>query len=51
MALQISATNPEHPALLLELPWHLPLEEWPEEDLVAAAARHLPPRGALRPGR
>ncbi|MFF9283193.1 DUF4032 domain-containing protein [Streptomyces griseosporeus] len=42
MALQISATNPEHPALLLELPWHLPLEEWPEEYLVPL------PRGISR---
>ena len=44
MALQISATNPEHPALLLELPWHLPLEEWPEEVLVPlprGIARHV----------
>jgi hypothetical protein len=42
MALQISATNPEHPALLLELPWHLPLEEWPEHHLVPL------PRGISR---
>ena len=42
MALQISATNPEHPALLLELPWHLPLEEWPDEYLVPL------PRGISR---
>ncbi|MFI0515889.1 DUF4032 domain-containing protein [Streptomyces sp. WSLK1-5] len=42
MALQISATNPEHPALLLELPWHLPLEQWPEEVLVPL------PRGISR---
>lgn len=42
MALQISATNPEHPALLLELPWHLPLEEWPEKYLVPL------PRGISR---
>ena len=42
MALQISATNPEHPALLLELPWHLPLEDWPEEYLVPL------PRGISR---
>ena len=42
MALQISATNPEHPALLLELPWHLPLEEWPEKHLVPL------PRGISR---
>ncbi|MFD5711091.1 DUF4032 domain-containing protein [Streptomyces pharetrae] len=42
MALHISATNPEHPALLLELPWQLPLEEWPEEYLVPL------PRGISR---
>ncbi|WP_078962859.1 DUF4032 domain-containing protein [Streptomyces sp. SCSIO 75703] len=42
MALQISATNPEHPALLLRLPWHLPLEEWPPEHLVPL------PRGISR---
>ncbi|MGX1274008.1 hypothetical protein RKD18_007202 [Streptomyces phaeoluteigriseus] len=42
MALQISATNPEHPALLLELPWQLPLEEWPEDVLVPL------PRGISR---
>jgi hypothetical protein len=42
MALQISATNPEHPALLLELPWETPLEEWPEEYLVPL------PRGISR---
>ncbi|TPQ21070.1 DUF4032 domain-containing protein [Streptomyces sporangiiformans] len=42
MALQISATNPEHPALLLELPWDLPLEEWPERHLVPL------PRGISR---
>src|SRR3954452_17903627 len=42
MALQINATNPEHPALLLELPWQLPLEQWPEEVLVPL------PRGISR---
>ncbi|MFK4148772.1 DUF4032 domain-containing protein [Streptomyces sp. NPDC004065] len=42
MALQISATNPEHPALLLELPWRTPLEEWPGEYLVPL------PRGISR---
>ncbi|WP_406337277.1 DUF4032 domain-containing protein [Streptomyces sp. NBC_00649] len=42
MTLQISATNPEHPALLLELPWHVPLEEWPEKYLVPL------PRGISR---
>ncbi|MFE2043750.1 DUF4032 domain-containing protein [Streptomyces sp. NPDC059477] len=42
MALQISATNPEHPALLLALPWQVPLEDWPEEHLVPL------PRGISR---
>ncbi|MFF7749388.1 DUF4032 domain-containing protein [Streptomyces sp. NPDC007971] len=42
MALQISATNPEHPALLLALPWDVPLEEWPQECLVPL------PRGISR---
>ncbi|MFF2023137.1 DUF4032 domain-containing protein [Streptomyces sp. NPDC058171] len=42
MVLQISATNPEHPALLLDLPWDVPLEHWPEEHLVAL------PRGISR---
>ncbi|MEU5059215.1 MULTISPECIES: DUF4032 domain-containing protein [unclassified Streptomyces] len=42
MTLQISATNPEHPALLLELPWHVPLEEWPDKYLVPL------PRGISR---
>ncbi|MEW1722117.1 DUF4032 domain-containing protein [Streptomyces sp. NPDC093109] len=42
MALQISATNPEQPAVLLDLPWHTPLDEWPEECLVAL------PRGISR---
>lgn len=42
MTLQISATNPEHPALLLELPWHIPLEQWPDEYLVPL------PRGISR---
>lgn len=40
MALQISATNPEHPALLLALPWQLPLEEWPDEYLVPLPAAY-----------
>jgi hypothetical protein len=42
MALQISATNPEHPAQLLDLPWNTVLEEWPEEFLVPL------PRGISR---
>jgi hypothetical protein len=40
--LQISATNPEQPAALLDLPWHLPLEEWPDRCLVQL------PRGISR---
>lgn len=42
MELQITATAPEHPAALLDLPWHVPLEKWPEEHLVAL------PRGISR---
>ena len=42
MALQISATNPEHPAVLLDLPWNTPLESWPAECLVPL------PRGISR---
>ncbi|MFI5759028.1 DUF4032 domain-containing protein [Streptomyces sp. NPDC051569] len=42
MALQISATNPEQPALLLDLPWHTQLDRWPDEHLVAL------PRGISR---
>ena len=42
MRLQISATSPEHPADLLDLPWQIPLEQWPEESLVAL------PRGISR---
>ncbi|WP_327238089.1 DUF4032 domain-containing protein [Streptomyces sp. NBC_01317] len=42
MALQISATNPEQPAVLLDLPWNTPLDEWPPECLVAL------PRGISR---
>ncbi len=48
MALQISATNPEHPALLLSLPWDTPLEEWHRGTPRTAPPRHLPARGALR---
>lgn len=40
MALRISATNPD-PALL-SLPWHLPLEEWPDDVVVPL------PRGISR---
>jgi hypothetical protein len=42
MSLQISATSPEHPADLLDLPWQIPLEEWPEDRLVSL------PRGISR---
>ncbi|MFI9583593.1 DUF4032 domain-containing protein [Streptomyces sp. NPDC052236] len=42
MDLQITATSPEHPAALLDLPWSLPLEEWPDECLVSL------PRGISR---
>lgn len=42
MELQITATSPEQPASLLDLPWHTPLEEWPDEHLVAL------PRGISR---
>ncbi|MFD8917813.1 MULTISPECIES: DUF4032 domain-containing protein [unclassified Streptomyces] len=42
MPLQISATNPEQPAVLLDLPWTTPLDQWPDECLVAL------PRGISR---
>jgi tRNA A-37 threonylcarbamoyl transferase component Bud32 len=42
MTFQITAASPEHPGILLELPWRLPLEEWPAEHLVAL------PRGISR---
>ncbi|MEV1008458.1 DUF4032 domain-containing protein [Streptomyces sp. NPDC049881] len=42
MDLQITATDPRHPATLLDLPWHMPLEEWPDKHLVAL------PRGISR---
>ncbi|AGP52789.1 DUF4032 domain-containing protein [Streptomyces rapamycinicus] len=42
MELQITATSPEHPASLLDLPWNIPLAEWPEEHLVSL------PRGISR---
>ncbi|WP_275560687.1 DUF4032 domain-containing protein [Streptomyces sp. 5-6(2022)] len=44
MELQITATSPEHPASLLDLPWNIPLAEWPEEHLVAldrGISRHV----------
>ena len=40
--MQITATDPEHPATLLDLPWDVPLVDWPEEHLVAL------PRGISR---
>jgi hypothetical protein len=42
MPLQITATDAEHPSSLLDLAWHLPLEEWPDESLVSL------PRGISR---
>lgn len=42
MDLKITATSPEHPAALLDLPWNIPLEQWPDEHLVAL------PRGISR---
>jgi hypothetical protein len=42
MPLQITATDADHPSSLLDLAWHLPLEEWPDESLVAL------PRGISR---
>ncbi|WP_019432601.1 MULTISPECIES: DUF4032 domain-containing protein [Streptomyces] len=42
MDLRITATDPSHPATLLDLPWDVPLERWPEEHLVAL------PRGISR---
>ncbi len=44
MELQITATSPEHPASLLDLPWNVPLEAWPEKHLVAldrGISRHV----------
>ncbi|MGP4110740.1 DUF4032 domain-containing protein [Streptomyces sp. 4N509B] len=42
MDLQITATDPAHPATLLDLPWDVPLAAWPEKYLVAL------PRGISR---
>ncbi|HEY5836741.1 DUF4032 domain-containing protein [Streptomyces sp.] len=42
MALRIWATDAEHPVDLLDLAWGLPLEQWPDESLVAL------PRGISR---
>ncbi len=41
MPLQITA-SPDDPALLLDLPWEVPLEEWPDDQLVSL------PRGISR---
>jgi hypothetical protein len=42
MPLQIRAFDAEHPSALLDLDWSVPLEEWPDEALVAL------PRGISR---
>ena len=42
MPLQIRATDAGHPSALLDLAWNLPLEQWPDESLVAL------PRGISR---
>ncbi|WNI17977.1 DUF4032 domain-containing protein [Actinacidiphila sp. ITFR-21] len=42
MPLQIKAFDAEHPSDLLDLEWHLPLEQWPDASLVAL------PRGISR---
>lgn len=42
MDLQITATDPDHAAALLDLPFDVPLAEWPEKHLVAL------PRGISR---
>lgn len=42
MDLQITATDPAHPATMLDLPWDVPLTQWPEKHLVAL------PRGISR---
>lgn len=42
MELQITAASPDHSTLLLDLPWDVPLEEWPVERLVTL------PRGLSR---
>ena len=42
MPLHINATNPEQPAVLLDLPWNIPLDQWPEQHLVSL------PRGISR---
>ncbi|NJP43932.1 DUF4032 domain-containing protein [Actinacidiphila epipremni] len=42
MPLQIRAFDADHPSALLDLEWHLPLEQWSEDKLVAL------PRGISR---
>ncbi|SEO21129.1 Lipopolysaccharide kinase (Kdo/WaaP) family protein [Actinacidiphila rubida] len=42
MPLQITATDADHPSALLDLCWNVPLEQWPDETLVAL------PRGISR---
>ncbi|WP_405587507.1 DUF4032 domain-containing protein [Streptomyces sp. NBC_01190] len=42
MPLQIQAFDAEHPSALLDLAWHLPLDQWPDASLVAL------PRGISR---
>jgi Domain of unknown function (DUF4032)/Lipopolysaccharide kinase (Kdo/WaaP) family len=42
MPLQIQATDAEHPSALLDLAWNVPLDQWPDADLVAL------PRGISR---
>jgi hypothetical protein len=42
MPLQIQAFDAGHPSALLDLAWHLPLDRWPEQSLVAL------PRGISR---
>jgi hypothetical protein len=42
MDLQITAMDPEHASTLLDLPWDVPLAEWPDKHLVAL------PRGISR---
>jgi hypothetical protein len=42
MPLQIRAFDADHPSALLDLEWHLPLEQWSDESLVAL------PRGISR---
>ena len=45
--LQITAASPD-PALLLDLPWHIPLEDWPAENARRPPPRHLAAHRAVR---